>query len=171
MIFQKLSIFFFVVFILVFTASVTGYVYRDSLKESLHSSLNQTILEYGSGGLLDKDWDRIQENVCFNYKNQIYWNLFLFQLECCGVDSFSDWIHTEWATENRTFPNSCCRDMSSCDNVNVEQIYPNGCYPEILSLLKWESIVSKTYQKLINLFIAITWMALELECFWLPSFR
>jgi hypothetical protein len=67
MIFQKLSIFFFVVFILVFTASVTGYVYRDSLKESLHNSLNQTILEYGSGGLLDKDWDRIQENVCFDY--------------------------------------------------------------------------------------------------------
>jgi len=113
-----LSIFFFVVFILVFTASVTGYVYRDSLKDSLHHSLNHTILEYGTGGLLDRDWDRIQEN-----------------LECCGVDGFSDWINTEWANENRTFPSSCCKNLGVCNNLDIQQIYQKGCYPEILKLL------------------------------------
>jgi len=113
-----LSIFFFVVFVLVFSASITGYVYRDNLKESLHNSLNHTILEYGSGGLLDSDWDRIQES-----------------LECCGVDGFNDWIGTEWANENRTFPDSCCRDKHVCNNVDVAQIYQNGCYQEILTLL------------------------------------
>jgi FtsH-binding integral membrane protein len=57
--------FFFVVFILVFSSSITGYVYRDTLKDSLHSSLNQTLQDYGSGGIMDKDWDRIQENVSY----------------------------------------------------------------------------------------------------------
>ncbi|CAG2173726.1 unnamed protein product [Oppiella nova] len=113
-----LSIFFFIVFVMVFSASITGYVYRDNLKESLHNSLNQTLLEYGTGGILDMDWDRVQQN-----------------LECCGVDSFKDWIYTEWANENRTFPNSCCRDGKVCDNVDNDQIYLNGCYQEILNLL------------------------------------
>jgi len=113
-----LSIFFFVVFILVFSASITGYVYRDNLKESLHNSLNQTLFEYGSGGILDKDWDRIQEN-----------------LKCCGVNGFKDWITTEWANENRTFPSSCCRTTRVCNNVDETQIYQNGCYSEILGLL------------------------------------
>ena len=48
---------------MVFSASITGYVYRDNLKESLHNSLNQTLLEYGTGGILDMDWDRVQQNV------------------------------------------------------------------------------------------------------------
>ncbi|XP_054167479.1 tetraspanin-6-like [Oppia nitens] len=113
-----LSIFFFVVFILVFSASISGYVYRDNLKEGLHKSLNQTILEYGSGTLLDTDWDRIQQN-----------------LQCCGVDGFRDWIYTEWANENRTFPLSCCRDPNVCDYVSSEQLYPNGCYQQILQIL------------------------------------
>jgi len=57
--------FFFVVFIFVFSSSITGYVYRDSLKDSLHNSLNQTLQDYGSGGIMDKDWDRIQQNVSY----------------------------------------------------------------------------------------------------------
>jgi len=113
-----LSIFFFVVFVLVFSASITGYVYRDNLKDSLHNSLNQTLLEYGTGGILDTDWDRIQQN-----------------LKCCGVDNFKDWIYTEWANENRTFPNSCCINSNTCNNLDADQIYPNGCYQEILDLL------------------------------------
>lgn len=113
-----LSIFFFVVFILVFSASITGYVYRDHLKQSLRNSLNQTLNYYGTGGQLDQDWDRIQQS-----------------LECCGVESGKDWIFTEWANENRTFPSSCCQNSQLCNNLETEQIFPRGCYREILNLL------------------------------------
>jgi len=111
--------FFFVVFILVFSSSITGYVYRDTLKDNLHDSLNQTLKDYGNGGIMDKDWDRVQEN-----------------LQCCGVDSYTDWYNTNWAqTQNITFPDSCCQNIKNCNNVDVQQIYESGCYQKILNLL------------------------------------
>jgi len=111
--------FFFVVFILVFSSSIAGYVYRDNLKESLHNSLNETMQGYGSGSVMDNDWDRVQES-----------------LKCCGVDGYSDWIYTNWAqTQNLTFPDSCCRSVKNCNNLDIEQIYKNGCYQNILDLL------------------------------------
>jgi len=115
-----LAAFFFVVFIFVFSSSITGYVYRDSLKDSLHNSLNQTLREYGTGGIMDKDWDRVQES-----------------LKCCGVDGYNDWTYSYWAQTrgNQTFPDSCCRNIKNCNNIDIGQIYEEGCYQKILNLL------------------------------------
>lgn len=59
----QLSAVFFLIFGLIFATSITGYVYRDTLKHQLHRSLNESIQEYGNGSIIDKDWDRIQTNA------------------------------------------------------------------------------------------------------------
>jgi len=121
-----LATFFFVIFIIVFSSSITGYVYRDNLKESLHNSLNKTILEYGNGGILDSDWDRVQE-----------------YMKCCGVGNYSDWFYTNWSIKkgvgNESVPDSCCRNLKNCQNdplLDINQIYEDGCYQQILDILK-----------------------------------
>lgn len=35
--------------------------------------------------------------------------LLLFQLQCCGVQNYTDWIGTQWFISNHTLPLSCCK--------------------------------------------------------------
>jgi len=115
-----LAIFFFIVFIITLAASITGYVYRDTVKESLHAGLNKTVQNYGNGGLIDKDFDRIQE-----------------YLGCCGVDSYLDWFSTKRSIiyQNDTVPFSCCRSTKPCNVNDQKEIYEKGCYAQVLELL------------------------------------
>ncbi|KAH9390229.1 Tetraspanin-7 [Tyrophagus putrescentiae] len=115
-----LSTVFFLIFGLILATSITGYVYRDMLKTQLHHSLNETIQEYGNGSLVEKDWDRVQNTFA-----------------CCGVDNYEDWSRSKWHTAhaNLSYPDSCCRSLKFCDNISVEQIYKDGCYPTILNAL------------------------------------
>lgn len=111
---------FFIVFGLILATSITGYVYRDNLKGQLHRSLNESLQEYGNNSLVEKDWDRIQTHF-----------------ECCGVDNSEDWQQSNWhqTNQNLSFPDSCCKTLKHCDNVAVDQIYKQGCYPTILNML------------------------------------
>ena len=111
---------FFVIFGLIFATSITGYVYRDNLKQQLHRSLNESLQEYGNGSLIEKDWDRVQTHF-----------------ECCGVDNFEDWMNSNWhlSNQNLSFPDSCCKSLKHCDNNTPEQINTRGCYRTILDLL------------------------------------
>lgn len=114
-----LSVIFFLIFGSIFALSITGYAYRDNLKQQLYKSLNHTLHEYGTGNLMDKDLDRIQTHF-----------------ECCGVDDHEDWLKTEWHKQNLTlkFPDSCCKTLKNCNNNNVEQINSMGCFPLIVSM-------------------------------------
>ena len=59
------------------------------------------------------------------------------QFACCGVDNYEDWSRSKWHTAhaNLSYPDSCCRSLKFCDNISVEQIYKDGCYPTILNAL------------------------------------
>lgn len=58
-----LSGIFFIIFGLILSSSIGGYVYRDYLKTELHKSLNQSLAEYGTKNLRDRDLDRVQHHV------------------------------------------------------------------------------------------------------------
>ncbi|KAH7639006.1 tetraspanin-6 [Dermatophagoides farinae] len=112
-----LSVIFFLIFGSIFALSITGYAYRDTLKEQLYKSLNHTLNQYGTGNIMDKDLDRIQ-----------------IHFDCCGVDNFEDWLHSDWHQKhNLSFPDSCCKTLKHCDNKLVEQTHMVGCYPVIVN--------------------------------------
>lgn len=60
---SQLSGIFFLIFCLILASSITGYTYRDNLKKQLYKSLNHSLMEYGTGNILDKDLDRVQIHV------------------------------------------------------------------------------------------------------------
>lgn len=112
------------------------------LKTQLHHSLNQTIEEYGNGTVLDWDWDRVQNAVsptsCRSSSEALVnSSTSCAQFACCGVNNYTDWNRSHWHANhsNLTFPDSCCKSLKSCDNNSVGQIYTDGCYPTILSVL------------------------------------
>ncbi|OTF84093.1 tetraspanin-like protein, partial [Euroglyphus maynei] len=113
-----LSVIFFLIFGSIFALSITGYAYRDTLKEQLLKSLNHTLNEYGTGNIMDKDLDRIQTHF-----------------DCCGINTYEDWLNSNWHEQNKnlSFPDSCCKTLKHCDNKQVEQIHLVGCYPVIVN--------------------------------------
>ncbi|XP_013930501.1 PREDICTED: tetraspanin-3-like [Thamnophis sirtalis] len=44
--------------------------------------------------------------------------LLLFQLQCCGVQNYTDWIGTRWfnTVSNHTLPLSCCKQGPAFKN-------------------------------------------------------
>ncbi len=51
------------------SSSITGYVYKDNLKGTLKEAMNNTLNNYGNGGIMDLDFDWLQQSVsCKRYK-------------------------------------------------------------------------------------------------------
>lgn len=136
-----LSGIFFIIFGLILTSSIGGYVYRDYLKTELHKSLNQSLEEYGTQNLRDRDLDRVQHHVSCSASlfplNFAYSSNFIFQFECCGVNGRDDWSRSPWHEQNpnHTFPDSCCRSLKACDNNNPDQVWSQGCFDKMVELI------------------------------------
>lgn len=64
-----------------------------------------------------------------------FFYLFKKQFDCCGVNTYEDWLNSDWHQQNKnlSFPDSCCKTLKHCDNKQVEQIYAVGCYPVIVN--------------------------------------
>lgn len=57
----------------------------------------------------------------FSYLQSVFLVLFYcplyFQLDCCGISSYKDWINTPWGKEHfGQVPPSCCKVEEKCDN-------------------------------------------------------
>jgi len=58
-----------------------------------------------------------------------------FQLHCCGVDNYTDWLDTKWhaSHENESYPASCCFNKTCIGNYthgNATDLDPN-LYSEV----------------------------------------
>jgi len=112
-----LAVFLSIIFILELTAGISAYIYRGNIENGFKTGLNNSIAQYGNGGLRDRDIDMLQS-----------------YLKCCGVQNYMDWSE-KW--HNETVPISCCKDKDNCHNspVDPNDIYTSGCYVKIINFV------------------------------------
>ncbi|GIY76633.1 tetraspanin-7 [Caerostris darwini] len=113
-----LAVFLGLVFICELTAGISGYVYRDNIRDGFKSGLNNSISLYGDGRIRDRDIDMVQK-----------------YLKCCGVQDYLDW-YSKWG--NHSVPISCCQDRTNCHYSPVEdtaEIYTVGCYVKVVDFV------------------------------------
>lgn len=112
-----LATFLSIIFILELVAGVSAYIYRGKIQDGFKTGLNNSIVNYGHGGLRDRDIDMLQS-----------------YLKCCGVEDYKDWFKILNAT---SVPRSCCIDKKNCHYVpvNPADIYNEGCYVNIVDFV------------------------------------
>lgn len=62
--------------------------------------------------------------VCIVRMSMMNTDLWIFlnciQLECCGMNSYTDWFTTGWTGTPNSVPTSCCKDeKSTCKHTNL----------------------------------------------------
>uniref|UniRef100_A0A915CSB8 Tetraspanin n=1 Tax=Ditylenchus dipsaci TaxID=166011 RepID=A0A915CSB8_9BILA len=106
-----------IVFCLEVTCAMVAYVHQDSIRKYVDNSMHEIVrTKYGqtNNPKYQKIFDRIQTD-----------------LECCGVRSYKDWLHSSWSTGHyndknmsnyghKAVPTSCC-------NENGLREYPEDC--------------------------------------------
>jgi len=118
---------FFTVLLVIFCGLVAGaalaYIYRSEVDGKVSAGLKQGLQGY-------------------NNHNESWWkdemDFMQSKLECCGSESYTDWVSTPWykshAATNASvkYPASCCKD-NACDytSSNDTALYEKGCHPRL----------------------------------------
>lgn len=123
-----------VIFILQLTGGILSFVFQNELGSSMEKEMEDLMKLYNdeeSGEFARKTWDEMQVNVRKN-KVQLLHFLVMFnqgnftQLECCGVDSYSDWQVIAGIDTPRS-----CQCFSGSDNCNPIGFFKEGCYDSL----------------------------------------
>ncbi|XP_076010153.1 tetraspanin 36 [Genypterus blacodes] len=90
------------IIMLIFAAEVAtlvlGIVYQGRINGDLKRSMNDVFMKYDGGE--DAETTAV--------------DLLQTQLQCCGVESYTNWTSTPWfTTHNTSVPASCCKDPNS----------------------------------------------------------
>jgi len=91
-------------------AAVLGYVYRSDIEEGVKKNLKKGFQDYGKNGS-----SVITDEINFMQEN----------LQCCGMDNYTDWLNTDWHSKHPTesYPTSCCPEQNC-----TASVYNQGCY-------------------------------------------
>ncbi|XP_037072535.1 tetraspanin-4-like [Pollicipes pollicipes] len=108
-----------VAFLLELLVLALGITYRAELAEILHSELLAGLRQHLSAtGGLALAWDHIQR-----------------QFDCCGVDSYRDWLAVRSGPNRPAVPEACCRphvDSTECiQNPHPSNWRSTGCFEMI----------------------------------------
>ncbi|XP_026570757.1 tetraspanin-36-like [Pseudonaja textilis] len=96
---------FLVIILLIFTAEmatfVLGFVYKGKIIAEFHDSMSKAFAAYDGKSENSHSVDYLQQ-----------------ELQCCGVQNYTDWTGTEWFNTkgNHTFPLSCCKQGPTSKN-------------------------------------------------------
>lgn len=66
-----------------------------------------------------------------------------FQLQCCGMNSFTDW-HQYANFPVNTAPDSCCKELASqtkCDSNSINSMYNEGCMNKLQSAIESNAMI------------------------------
>ncbi|CAH60758.2 Tetraspanin-21 [Caenorhabditis elegans] len=110
-------------------ARITGSLHKEEAKENLRKSMlhniNTTavVTKIGREIKLSLTWDHLQR-----------------ELQCCGVDNYTDWHYSVHWPNNLYTPDSCCdpqhfdaeNGTENCGKLPDEQslLYQKGCFPK-----------------------------------------
>ncbi|KAM3845496.1 tetraspanin-36-like [Vipera latastei] len=96
---------FLVIILLIFAAEVAalvlGFVYKGKITAEFHDTLSEAFAAYNGKSENSHSVDYLQR-----------------ELQCCGVQNYTDWIGTQWfnTTGNHTVPLSCCKQGPAVTN-------------------------------------------------------
>ncbi|KAL4714165.1 hypothetical protein ACJJTC_008519 [Scirpophaga incertulas] len=117
------------VLVLELAAAITAYSMRGQMARIVDDRLKSTMPDYYT-----------------NYMVADFFNFMQMRLNCCGIDSYTDWAEIEvpkdsfaigMIVDNITIPYSCCAEKQF-QTVNEEQcvkLYANGCMPRLVNLV------------------------------------
>ncbi|KAI5614032.1 vertebrate transmembrane 4 superfamily-like [Silurus asotus] len=117
--------FFLLIILLIFAAEVTalvfGYVYKPSISEGLYDSAYDIFYMYDGYNSQSKAVDYLQT-----------------QLQCCGLNDYTDWKNFRWYYDHKTVPKSCCRANEPCSGTLEPPCMLNtgGCVNKLQKLLQ-----------------------------------
>ncbi|KAJ8401605.1 hypothetical protein AAFF_G00379220 [Aldrovandia affinis] len=125
---SKVGLGFFLVIILVIlvaevTAFVFGFIYRSRIKGDLEKTMSDVFQKYDGQSSETRAVDYLQK-----------------QLQCCGVQNYTDWTRTTWfSSHNNTVPSSCCRTNHTACTGRLDQLdllNIQGCEVKLVQLLQ-----------------------------------
>ncbi|XP_071763342.1 tetraspanin 36 [Centroberyx gerrardi] len=120
--------FFFLIIMVIFAAEVAalvlGFIYQSRINADLERSMSEVFMNYDGQNSDSRAVDYLQT-----------------QLQCCGVDSPSNWTSTPWfSSHNSTVPRSCCKNITNTECTGrLEQpdlLYGSGCKRMLYQLLQ-----------------------------------
>ncbi|XP_043944716.1 tetraspanin-7-like [Protopterus annectens] len=107
------------------SAGLSGLFYRKDIAEGFQNGLREAVQAYGEDEEKANALDDIQRT-----------------LDCCGVDSYTDWFSSPWSGEqlqNGSVPISCCTVRKGCPHSPVAPdargIYQDGCFKKIFDFV------------------------------------
>ncbi|KAM7106688.1 tetraspanin-1 [Ciconia maguari] len=109
-----------IIFIAEIAAAVVALVYT-SLAETLLTAVVTPLLKekYGT----DKTLTQI-------------WNVTMREVDCCGLNNYTDFTDSPWYKEHKTYPEPCCKDKQPCNSTIAAESEVPGCFHQILEEIK-----------------------------------
>lgn len=103
----------FLLFVSILAISVLFVVKRDAIETPLKSAITNAMEIYPEKA---ESIDLLQSTI-----------------KCCGSENYTDWFLTKWANNRKSVPISCCKNQTSCENLDISQsnpvdIYQQGCF-------------------------------------------
>ncbi|XP_012229465.1 CD63 antigen [Linepithema humile] len=121
------SVLLLLIFALELGAGITGYMMRGEVSNMLENRLNSTLRAYNTNEDIRRSWDIMQHD-----------------LQCCGIDGFTDWQRYGGYSPNNA-PNSCCKEIPSpqnkCDSNSINTIYNEGCMNKLQSAIESNAMI------------------------------
>ncbi|KAL0979789.1 hypothetical protein UPYG_G00189700 [Umbra pygmaea] len=105
------------------TALVFGFIYQSRIKGDLERSMSDVFQKYDGNNPESRAVDYLQS-----------------QLQCCGVQNYTNWTTTTWFSQsNNTVPISCCKKNNTLCTGRLDQldlINTQGCEGKLEQLLQ-----------------------------------
>ncbi|XP_051757779.1 tetraspanin 36 isoform X2 [Ctenopharyngodon idella] len=119
--------FFLIIIMIIFAAEVTafvfGFIYRGRIKGDLEKSMKDVFQKYDGLNSETHAVDILQS-----------------QLECCGVNNFTDWTASPWFVQhNNSVPHSCCKaNTTQCTGqlTQPDLLNTQGCEAKLEQMLQ-----------------------------------
>jgi len=102
----------FIILIAQIGAGIAAFALKGDLENKIEENMVESLPHYIDTPEFTTTWDLVQQN-----------------LECCGVQNYTDWAET--FKPNRTVPDSCCKGEHEDEcgvNYDVQKIYTEGCF-------------------------------------------
>ncbi|CAI2356436.1 unnamed protein product [Caenorhabditis sp. 36 PRJEB53466] len=114
-------------------ARTTGFLHKDEARENLRKSLLRNI-----------NTTTVITKIGREIKLQLTWDHLQRELECCGVDTYTDWYYSVHWPINQYTPDSCCNpehfdegaDNENCGKMPDDKVvFQDGCFPKFADWL------------------------------------
>lgn len=115
-------------------ARITGFLHKDEARENLRKSMLRNV-----------NTTFVMTKMGRKFNLQVTWDHLQRELECCGVDNYTDWYYSIHWPNNQYAPDSCCDPMHFSTNSSIANcgkmpeddsiLYQEGCFPKFADWL------------------------------------